>query len=191
MFLDTTNLYKQALRKLSNMFNCGITPMRKQCLIAVFLAMLFTGSALTELPTANSVNTNNIVFQSDAAASPAIYSVTPIMASRLQFIYINGSGFSDTQPQTIPLKDGSVDTVGQGLTPTLQIWKDNRRTWRAGYQDSRAQDAIGIILLNWSDTQIVIEVWNRNQLNHRWLLDFVGTRQVADCDFHFSRKRRI
>ena len=100
-------------------------------------------------------------------AAPAIYSVSPISAMCLQTISIDGSGFGNTQPVTMNVGDGSIDTVGggQGLpgaggTPVIQIHDDNPASnpWQAGVQDgpTTGSCSIGIFLVSWSDTEIVL-----------------------------------
>ncbi len=96
---------------------------------------------------------------SPTAAPPVISSVIPILASRLQTIRIHGSGFGNTQPQLINLGDGSVDTIGAGTTPVIRIYDEgNLNNWEAGVQDSpnSGGDSIGVILVSWSDTDIVL-----------------------------------
>jgi hypothetical protein len=90
--------------------------------------------------------------------APVISSVSPISTDQLQTIVITGSGFGDTQPQLMDLGDGSVNTVGGGDTPVIQIHNDGWKGWMAGVRDSpeTAWCLIGIILESWSDTEIVI-----------------------------------
>lgn len=91
--------------------------------------------------------------------APVIDSVSPIYATRLQTITITGSGFGDTQPQLHDLGDGSVDTVGGGTTPALRIYDQcGLKSWQAGVRDNPTSglDIIGIILVSWSDTEIVL-----------------------------------
>jgi hypothetical protein len=90
--------------------------------------------------------------------APAISSVSPISTDQLQTITIKGSNFGNTQPQTMSLGDGSVDTVGGGNTPVVYICDDGWNGWGAGVQDSpnSAWDLIGIKLVSWSDTEIVL-----------------------------------
>jgi hypothetical protein len=88
---------------------------------------------------------------------PVINSVSPISATQLQTIVINGSGFGNTPPQTSSHGDGSVNTIDNDNTPSMQI--RNEATyggWTAGFQDSTDRNAIGIILESWSDTEIVL-----------------------------------
>ena len=88
---------------------------------------------------------------------PVISSVSPISATRLQTITIQGSGFGNIQPQTVSLGDGSVDTIDGGSTPSMQV-RDNSLAngWTAGYQNAYTGNGIGIILISWSDTKIVL-----------------------------------
>ena len=90
---------------------------------------------------------------------PLISSVSPIAATRLQTITIRGSGFGNTQPQLLNLGDGSVDTVGGGNTPVIRIYDEGSLdSWEAGVQDTpnTGADCIGVILVSWSDTEIVL-----------------------------------
>ena len=110
----------------------------------------------TPQPTANPTPTGPV---------PVISSVTPISASVTQAIRILGSGFGDTQPATLNLGEGSIDTVGGGRdkagyagTPVIQIHDDVRNTWQAGVQDSpdSGSCSIGVFLTSWSDSEIVL-----------------------------------
>jgi hypothetical protein len=101
--------------------------------------------------------------QSDAAPNsaeaPVISSVSPISATRLQTIIIRGRGFGNVQPEFLDFGDGSVDTIGGGDTPALRIYnQDGLRSWQAGVQDNpnSGADSISIIIVNWSDTEIVL-----------------------------------
>lgn len=91
--------------------------------------------------------------------SPVIDSVSPIAATQLQNIVIHGSGFGNIQPQLMNLGDGSVDTVGGGTTPVIRIYDlGSLDNWEAGVRDnpSSGADSIGVILVSWSDTNIVL-----------------------------------
>jgi hypothetical protein len=91
--------------------------------------------------------------------SPVITSVSQITASLKQTIHIYGSGFGDVQPKTESLGDGSINTVGGGTTPALRIYDQcGSGSWQAGVRDnpSSGADAIGVILVKWSDTEIVL-----------------------------------
>ena len=95
----------------------------------------------------------------NSAEAPVISSVSPISATRLQTIVIRGSGFGNVQPELLDFGDGSVDTVGGGDTPALRIYnQDGLKSWQAGVQDNpnSGADSISIILVNWSDTEIVL-----------------------------------
>jgi len=95
----------------------------------------------------------------NADLSPVISSVSPISATRLQTITIQGSGFGNIQPQLLNLGDGSVDTVGGGITPIIKIYDEGSlKGWEAGVQDgpTTGSDSIGIILVSWIDTKIVL-----------------------------------
>ena len=95
----------------------------------------------------------------NSAEAPVISSVSPISATRLQTIVIRGSSFGNVQPEFLDFGDGSVDTVGGGDTPALRIYnQDGLKSWQAGVQDNpnSGADSISIILVNWSDTEIVL-----------------------------------
>ena len=91
-------------------------------------------------------------------SAPHISSVTPISTSEVQKIVIKGTGFGNTQPQTMSLGDGSVDTVGGGSTPVIQVHDDGWYGWEAGIQDgpNTGWDLIGVIIDSWSNTEIVL-----------------------------------
>ena len=92
-------------------------------------------------------------------APPVIYSVSPISATQPQNITIHGINFGDTQPELLSLSDGSVDTIGGGSTPVMRIYDQNGlESWQAGVQDNPCSgaDTIGILLISWSDTEIVL-----------------------------------
>ena len=80
----------------------------------------------------NTNDTNN-------GSAPVISSVSPISTDVSQTIVIKGSGFGNTQPQTMSLGDGSIDTVGGGSTPVIQIHDDGWCGWEAGTQDGPTQ----------------------------------------------------
>ena len=88
-----------------------------------------------------------------------ISSVSNISANCNQTIVIKGTGFGNTQPYTISLGDGSVNTLGGGSTPVIQVHDDGWCGWEAGTQDgpNTGADLIGVILVSWSDTQIVLD----------------------------------
>ncbi len=126
--------------------------LRKTALTKTFTIILLSGLILTSLGLVQlSAKAENL------AQAPSISSVSPIVSSQLQTITILGSGFGNVYPQTEGLGDGSVDTVGGGSAPTIQI-RDNRIIdgWTAGYEDQYSFNAIGIVLVSWSDTKIVL-----------------------------------
>lgn len=85
---------------------------------------------------------------------PVISSVSPITATNLQTIRIYGSGFGNTQPQTVSLGDGSLDTVNSSTTPSIVF--DDSGKWGAGWIALGVNCAIGIYLNSWSDNEIVL-----------------------------------
>ena len=97
----------------------------------------------------------------NAEQSPVISSVSPISPSLLQNITIQGSGFGNVQPQLSRLGDGSVDTVWGGSTPSMVVY-DKSNLLSAGADGAWSgftngpPDLIGVILLNWTNTQIVL-----------------------------------
>ena len=97
----------------------------------------------------------------NAELSPVISSISPISAARLQTVTIQGSGFGNIQPQLLELGDGSVDTVWGGSTPSIVVY-DERNLLSAGAAGNWSgftngpPDLIGIVLVSWTNTQIVI-----------------------------------
>jgi hypothetical protein len=92
-------------------------------------------------------------------SSFSISSVSPIVATRLQTIRISGTGFGDVLPQTVSLGDGSVETVKSNTTPSMAIFDNGTgsNSWIAGFTDnSTIFSIIGLILVSWSDTEIVL-----------------------------------
>jgi len=91
--------------------------------------------------------------------APVITSVSPITATATQIITISGSGFGNTPPQTVQVGDGSVDTQACNVsTPSLVI-KDNgpgSDSWQAGLATCSGSDSIGIYIMRWSDSEIVL-----------------------------------
>ena len=114
-------------------------------------------------------NTN----QTNNGSAPVISSVSPISTISSQTITIRGSDFENIQPQLLSLGDGSVDTVGGGSTPVIQIHDDGWYGWEAGTQDGPTTgcDSIGIILVSWSDTEIVLGGFGSSlNTNSQWML---------------------
>jgi hypothetical protein len=107
------------------------------------------------------------VFGVSGQPAPVISSVSTITATRLQTIHIYGSGFGDTPPQTVNLGDGSVDTVSSSTTPYMCIsdsgktektgdTSDGGENWAAGIISPGCYAMIGIVLVSWSDNEIVL-----------------------------------
>ena len=103
-----------------------------------------------------------------SSSAPEITSVTPITNQQTQTITIQGHGFGNIQPELMDLGDGlmdlgdgSVDTVWGKNTPSLVIY-DKTNLLSAGAAGdwngftNGPPDLIGIILVSWSDTQIVL-----------------------------------
>ena len=97
----------------------------------------------------------------NAEQSLVISSVSPISAALSQTITIQGNGFGNIQPQLLNLGDGSVDTVWGGSTPSIVVY-DERNLLSAGAAGDWSgftngpPDLIGIVLVSWTDTQIVL-----------------------------------
>ncbi len=104
---------------------------------------------------------------------PVISSVSPITATNLQTIKIQGSGFGNIRPQTTPVGDGSVDTVAgsaraSSTTPWMDIGdsgkyqktgdtSDGGENWAAGVTDFRTVFCeVGIYITSWTDTEITL-----------------------------------
>ena len=106
-------------------------------------------------------NPTTIPVNSVPANAPEIASVSPICAALTQTIIIQGKGFGDIQPKLTRLEDGSVDTVWGGSTPSIAVL-DERNLLSAGAAGDWSgftngpPDLIGIILVSWNDTRIVL-----------------------------------
>jgi hypothetical protein len=111
----------------------------------------------TPTPTANQTNPENC----SSPTAPIITSVSPISSSLSQTIVIQGEGFGNIPPQLEDLGDGSVDTIWGGSTPSIVIL-DERNLLSAGAAGAwdgftnGPPDLIGIVLVSWNDTQIVL-----------------------------------
>jgi len=102
---------------------------------------------------------NAVNFTVNRPGQPVISSVSPMMAQDSQTITISGTGFGNTPPKTITLGDGSIDTVGCNTsTPSLVISDGGagKDAWAAGHQTCNNTDAIGVYLVSWTDSQIVL-----------------------------------
>jgi hypothetical protein len=89
---------------------------------------------------------------------PLIKSVSPIIPHRFQTIVIAGTNFG-AAPQTQILVDGSVDTLDCNTsTPSLAVRDKGigKRSWAAGRKTCNNFAEIGIQLISWTDTQIVL-----------------------------------
>ncbi len=131
--------------------------MKRSLLIAPLIILIVAGLLLGgSLRFGTAQSTTSL---GSPAGAPAISTVSPITATLLQTITIQGSGFGGIQPELLNLSDGSVDTVGGGNTPTIFILDENAGSgWQAGIQKNSTWgwDSIGIILESWSDTKIVL-----------------------------------
>jgi PKD repeat protein len=103
---------------------------------------------------------NNIIGQlATTVSGPSISSVSQIVAANSQTIYIYGSGFGNTPPQTVAVGDGSVDTYACNVTaPSLAVWDNSggSHNWSAGRESCTNFDSIGIMIASWSDSEIVL-----------------------------------
>ena len=121
-------------------------------LLSVFAILFLSISTLIAFANAISVS---------PVDSPVIDSVSPISSTLMQTIVIRGSGFGDTQPQLLSLGDGSVDTVWDGSTPSIVVY-DERNKLSAGATGNwsgftnGSPDLIGVDLVSWTDSQIVL-----------------------------------
>ena len=131
--------------------------MKRSLLNAFLLILIIAGLLLTGGPRFGAAQSTTSLVNPE---TPTISSVSPIVAVLSQTITIQGSGFGNIQPQLLDLGDGSVDTVGGGSTPTIYILDENTNSggWQAGIQKNSTWgwDSIGIILVSWSDTEIVL-----------------------------------
>lgn len=98
---------------------------------------------------------------SSSTVAPEITFVSPISAAQSQTITIHGNGFGDIQPELMSLGDGSVDTVWGGSGPSMVVY-DRSNLLSAGAAGDWAgftngsPDLIGVVLVSWTDTQIVL-----------------------------------
>jgi len=98
----------------------------------------------------------------NSSVEPEITSVSQISGAQSQTITIQGTGFGEIQPQLTNLGDGSVDTIWGGSTPSLVVY-DKSNLLSAGADGNwpgftnGPPDLIGVILVNWTDTQIVLD----------------------------------
>ncbi len=98
---------------------------------------------------------------SPPAVVPEIKSVSQISSAMNQTITIQGTGFGNIQPRLLILGDGSVDTIWGDSTPSIVIY-DKTNLLSAGVAGdwpgftNGPPDLIGIVLLSWSDNQIVL-----------------------------------
>ena len=122
--------------------------MKKALLETSLIILILCGMLLTDGSRLGSAQT-----ATSSGAAPYISSVSPIADVNLQTITISGAGFGNVSPQTQSLGDGSVDTIDGGSTPSMQV-RDNSLIagWTAGYQGN----GVGIVLVSWSDTKIVL-----------------------------------
>ncbi len=93
------------------------------------------------------------------AQSPEIFTVTPILPVNNQRIVIRGKGFGNSMPRLRRLGD-SVDTIDENDSGTSIAIHDNgggAHSWAAGRITSGNLDAIGLKLVSWNDSEIVLD----------------------------------
>jgi uncharacterized protein (TIGR03437 family) len=118
--------------------------------VPVVLSIDGVASSPVTLPIAQSGGRSN---------QPVILAITPIQAANNQEIVIDGSGFGNTGPQQETLNDGSVVTLGCNVTtPTISIQDSaaGADSWQAGLSTCGFTNTIGIFLLSWTDSEIVL-----------------------------------
>jgi hypothetical protein len=126
-----------------------------------FLVLLLIISVVTsiilQIPLTKAVNTGVILAESESQTLPAITSTTAVLPTRTQTIHIYGKGFGNTFPQTVDLGDGSLDTIWSSTTPSIFVHDrgSGSHEWSAGWW-APFYDLIGINLVSWSDSEIVI-----------------------------------
>ena len=123
----------------------GQDPTHAGDLIGVIVFTSGAGSATTTTAATTTAATTSAT----TATAPAliINSVSPIFATKQQTIYISGSGFGNTPPQTVPVGDGSVNTYACNVnTPSLAIWDNGggSHDWSAGRQTCSNVDTVGV-----------------------------------------------
>lgn len=87
-----------------------------------------------------------------------VWSVSQVTSSIRQSITITGFGFG-TNPTTTPLADGSVDTVAcNTAAPSLDVRDSGAGadSWYAGRAVCTSRTQIGIYIVSWTNTQIVL-----------------------------------
>lgn len=106
-----------------------------------------------------------VSFPDASPASPIISSVSPVTTNTSQTITIIGSGFGSGHPQVVTLDDDSVDTTMNSTTPSIAFWDNclgsgcpvsTGNQWEAGHCCENGYTPIGIRLINWTDTRIII-----------------------------------
>jgi hypothetical protein len=93
-----------------------------------------------------------------------IDSVSRINSDIRQTITLTGSGFG-TDPQVVPLAGGSEDTLTCDVnTPALAVQDNGAGTdsWTAGLSGCSGTDGIGIDIVSWTNTQIVLGGFGSN-----------------------------
>jgi hypothetical protein len=99
-----------------------------------------------------------VIDQMVVHVSPVISDVSPILAQRDQNIIIRGHGFG-TAPRLLALGGGVVDTVSCNNTdPSLSIVEigPGIEGWTAGRSTCNDTNTIGIRLVSWSDSKILL-----------------------------------
>jgi hypothetical protein len=91
------------------------------------------------------------------AAGPAITAVSPILPLPDQTITISGKGFGRFRPYV-------------GDSRLLRI-RDLTRHWDAGYAGDRPFDKVGLAVLSWSDSRIVLGGFRGAYGRNAWRLN--------------------
>lgn len=124
---------------------------RVKPIVSLLTAAIVVALSMTSVPSGMAAS----------SSAPEITSVTPITNQQTQTITIQGHGFGNIQPELLDLGDGSVDTVWGKNTPSLVVY-DRTNLLSAGAAGdwngftNGPPDLIGIILVNWTNTQIVL-----------------------------------
>ena len=93
-----------------------------------------------------------------ASNAPAITRVSPILPRRTQTIVIEGSGFGNSPPKLVPVGDAVDTDARNGQRPALAIGNHGRGAddWQAGLARDGDINTLGIQLIRWTDTMIIL-----------------------------------
>ncbi len=101
----------------------------------------------------------------EAWADPVITTVAPILAQKKQTITISGKGFGRFRSYA-------------GDSPFLRI-RDLTGHWNAGYLGDRPFDKVGLAVISWTDSRIVLGGFSGAYGRFRWRLK-PGDRLVIE-----------